>query len=414
MKPRLAIFLIIALSARSAGRAQTAAAAEELTMEQAVEIALRLNPEILSAEAGIKAAVGRRQQAEARPDPTIGLGTAGLPFDLRTHEGRESEIEFGLEQTFEFPGKRALRMDIGRFGEEIASLELAKSRMLVSARVRKAYLRVVLVDRTLDSISRAAGLLDRAYEAVQIQYASGRAAYGDVLRARVDLARLRNQALEARRERVAAAAELDFLLGRPPGESLRLTSGLESPPLAGSPEDIKAAALAGRPSLKIAVLLAGQAEAAERLSGLNRRPDLTAGLFVPSKRFSAWGFSLGVTLPLSGKRSGGERAEAAALREARLVAVDGLRRRLAAMVGSALESVRLAGEQVRIFELSLLSEIEEELKVSLDLYTYGKLEAYALLDLHRAASEARLEHLRAVYNESIARIDLEIAGEDVF
>jgi outer membrane protein TolC len=414
MKPRIALFLLFALSVSSADRAQTAPAAEELTMERAVEISLTLHPDVLSAEAGIKAASARSRQAEARPDPKLGLGTAGLPFDLKAREGRESEIDFGLEQTFEFPGKRALRVDIGRFGETIASLELAKARMLVSARVRKAYLRVVLSDRTLESISRAAGLLDRAVEAVQIQYAAGRAAYGDVLRARVDLARLRNQALEERRERGAAAAEFNLLLARPAGEPLRLTTGLESPPLVRSPEDIKAAALAERPSLKIAALLAEQAGAAERLSGLNRRPDITAGLFVPSKRFSAWGFSLGLTLPLSGKRSGGERAEAAAIREARLVAVDGHRRRLAAMVDSALESVRLAGEQVRIFELALLSEIEEELKVSLDLYAFGKIEAFALLDLHRAASEARLEHLRAVYNESVARIDLEIAGEDVF
>ncbi len=414
MKQKIALFLIFALSALPAGRAQSAPAADELTMERAVEIALAAHPDVLSAEAGIKAAAARRRQAEARPDPTIGLGTAGLPFDLRAHEGRESEVEFGLEQTFEFPGKRALRADIGRLGEDIASLELEKARRLVSARVRKAYLRVVVSGRTLDSIAASVGLLDRAIEAVQIQYAAGRATYADVLRARVDLARLRNQALEERRERAAAAAELNVLLGRPAGEPLRLTTGLESPPLAGSPEEIKAAALSERPSLKIAGLVVDQAAAAERLTGLNRRPDITAGLFVPSKRFSAWGFSLGVTLPLSGKRSGGERAEAAAIREARLVAVDGLRRRLTALVDAALESVLLAGEQVRVFEAGLLADIEEELKVSLDLYKFGKIEAYALLDLHRAAAEARLEHLRAVYNESVARVDLEIAGEDAF
>lgn len=414
MKPRIALFLIIALSALPAGRAQTPPAAEELTMERAVEIALAVHPDVLSAAAEIKAAAARRRQAEARPDPTIGLATAGLPFDLKAHEGRESEIEFGLEQTFEFPGKRALRMDIGRLGEDIASLELEKARRLVSARVRKAYLRLALSGRTLESIAGSTGLLDRAVEAVQIQYAAGRAAYGDVLRARVDLARLRNRALEERREGAAAAAELNLLLGRPAGEPLRLASGPESPPLAGSPAELKAAALSGRPSLKIADLVADQAAVAERLTGLNRRPDLTAGLFVPSKRFSAWGFSLGLTLPLSGKRSGGERAEAAALREARLAAAGGLRRRLEASVDAALESVLLAGEQVQVFEAGLLAEIEEELKVSLDLYRLGKMESYALLDLHRAAAEARLEHLRAVYNESVARVDLEVAGEDAF
>lgn len=413
MKRKFVFFVVVALSALSAGRAQTGPEADGLTMERAVEIALTRHPDIPAAEAETRAASARRRQAEARPDPTLGLGTAGLPFDLRAHEGRETEIEFGLEQTFEFPGKRALRGDIGRLGEDIAALELANLRRLVSARVRKAYLKVVLSDRTRDAIARADGLSERAGEAVRVRYAAGRAAYADVLRARVELARLRNRALDERRERAAAAAELNLLLGRPAGEPLRLTTGLKSPPASLSPEELGTAALSERPSLKIAALLAEQAAVAERLSGLNRRPDLTAGLFVPSKRFWAWGFSLGLTLPLSGKRSGGERAEAAAVREGRAAAAEGLRRRIAAAVDSALESVRLAGEQVRVFEQTLLGEIEEELKVSLEMYAFGKLEAYALLDLHRAAAEARIEHLRAVYNESVARIDLEIAGENV-
>ncbi len=120
-----------------------------------------------------------------------------------------------------------------------------------------------------------------------------------------------------------------------------------------------------------------------------------------------------MTLPLSSKRWAGERAEAAAAREAGQASADGLRRRISAEVETAYESVLLAGEQARLFESRLLAEIEDELKVSLELYALGRVEAYALLDLHRAAAEARLEHLRAVYNGAMARIDLDVAGEDI-
>ena len=73
-----------------------------------------------------------------------------------------------------------------------------------------------------------------------------------------------------------------------------------------------------------------------RMAALNRKPDLTAGLFVPSKSLSGWGFSLGLTLPLSSKRWSGERDEAAAIREASAATMDGARRRVAAMIESAI------------------------------------------------------------------------------
>jgi cobalt-zinc-cadmium efflux system outer membrane protein len=381
-------------------------------MAQAVAAVLARHPDIMAAAAGVKAAAARTRQAEARPDPILGFGTAAVPFNLNKEELRTSEIDLGLEQTFEFPGKRKLRVEIGRYGEDIASLELERTRLLLTARVRRSYLRVVLADRVLARIDEASGLLDRVIEAVQVQYAAGRAAYSDVLRARVDKARLRNRALEERRDRQAAAAELNLLLGRPASEPFVLLTGLETPPLARGGDEIKAEALAERPSLKIATFRAEQAAAAERLTGLNRGPDLTAGLFVPSKRLSAWGFSLGLTLPLSSKRWAGERAEAAAGLESSRAAADGLRRRLAAAIETAHQSFLLADEQVRVFEVDLLTALEDELKVSLDLYRYGKLEAFALIDLYRAAAEARLEHLRAVYNRAVALVDLDIAGED--
>lgn len=407
----LLVLAFLALAFRASGLAQTRPEPGVLTMEQAVQAALARHPDILAARAEIEAAAARRLQAEARPDPSVALGTAAIPFSLSGRAG-ETEIELGIEQTFEFPGRRALRTDVARFSEETAALELVRVRLLLAARVRKAYLRVVLADRTLASILVAEGHLDEVIDAIQVRYTAGRAAYADVLRARVDRARLRNRAIEERRERQEASAVLNFFLGRPAGEPLRVSSEISLPPLGPSAADLKAA-LAERPSVRIAALSVEQAAAAERLAGLNGRPDLTAGLFVPSKRLSAWGFSLGLSLPLSGKRRAGERAEAAAERDSRLAAADGLRRRFEAAIDSAYESARLADEQVRVFELQLLTGLEDELAVDLELYALGRLEAYALIDLHRAAAEARLEYLRAVYNAAVARVDLDIAGEDM-
>jgi outer membrane protein TolC len=164
--------------------------------------------------------------------------------------------------------------------------------------------------------------------------------------------------------------------------------------------------------LKIAALRAAQADAEAKLTGLNRSPDLTAGLFVPSKTFRGWGFSLGLTLPLSRPRWEGQRAEADAAREISRISVEAVSRRIGARVSAAYGELKSAEEQVRIFETRLLAEIEDELKISLEYYRYGKIEAYALLDLYRSLTEARLEHGQALYLCAVALADLDVAGED--
>jgi len=386
--------------------------AEGLSLEKAIETALSRHPDILSAAQEVRAAAALRLQAEARPDPILSLGTAGIPFSFKSAPGRETELNFGLEQTFEFPGRRAVRGEIGKIGEDIASLELERVRLVTAARVKKAYFRAVLAERTAGALEPMAVLLDRLSESILIKYQAGQAAYGDVLRSRVEKARLQNRAIEARREKNAARAELFYLLGRPGHDSARLTSDLAFIPYEKTAAQTLETARATLPSLKIAALRREIASAEVKLASLNRRPDLSAGLFFPSKNFQAWGFALGLNLPLSRKRWEGERALAEAGRETSLIASESRFLRLAVTIGAAHAEVRAAGDQIKIFEEKLLGELEDEINSELEAYAYGKTEAYALIDLTRGLSEARIEHLRALYLYVIALADLEVAGED--
>jgi outer membrane protein TolC len=94
------------------------------------------------------------------------------------------------------------------------------------------------------------------------------------------------------------------------------------------------------------------------------------------------------------------------------ISVDAVSRRIGARVAAAYVDLKTAEEQVKIFETRLLAELEEEIKISLEYYRYGKMEAYALLDLYRSLTEARLEHGRALYLCAVALADLDVAGED--
>ena len=395
------------------GLASTLAAQEAgLSLEKALEASLGRNARILAAQQEVKAAAARRLQAEARPDPSLSLSTESIPWTLKAREDRPTELSLGIEQRFEFPGKRALRTEIGQRGEDAAVLELERVRIVVSAGVKRAYFRTVLAGETLSALEPAVETLDRLIEHVLVRIQTGGSSYADVVRARIERARVRNRIIEARRERDAAMDDLLLLMGRQAGETVRLTTGLACPPLERTAADALGAARAGRPSLKIARIGAERAASAARLAGLNRKPDLSAGLFVPSKSFGGWGFALGLSLPLPEKRWAGERAEAEAARETSFLAAEAREMRLAVLVGRAYAGAKAAAEQVGVFERSLLVDVEEEVKLAVEYYRSGKVEAYALIDLERAATEARIEYYRAQYAYAVALADLEAAGEE--
>jgi len=402
--------LLVLFLAPGFARAQNGSSAGGgLTLDQAVELALSRHPEVLAAQQEMRAATARRLQAEARPDPSLSFSTDAIPFNLK---GGGTEINLGLEQTFEFPGKRALRTEIGRAGEDLAALDLERVRLLLAARVKRAYFRTVLAQRTAADLERSVSQLDQLIEDFRIRFEAGQSAYADILRARVEKARLQNRAIEARRDKTAGEIELTHLLGLAAGETPRLLTPLAYAPLDKTAEQVLQLARSMRPSLKIAALRAARAEAEQKLAGLNRSPDLTAGLFVPSKTFRGWGVAFGLTLPLSRKRWEGQRAEADAVRETSRISADAVSRRIAARIAVAHSELKTAEEQVKVFETRLLAEIEDELKISLEYYRYGKMDAYALLDLYRSLTEARLEHGRALYLYAVALADLDVAGED--
>jgi len=391
-----------------------AAPSDGLTLEQAIGIALAGNPEVRAAAVEVDAARGRTLQFAARPEPQLSAGIEAIPLPGSKQEGEEAELHLGIEQVFEFPGKRSLRAEIGRLGERLAEAELDRVKRTVSAQVRRAYWQAVFAREAARALEKSSGRLDLLLGDLQAKYRSGAAAYADVLRARAEKARLRNQLLEQKKEERLAALALNELLALPSGEAMELTSGMPVVPLVAAPEAALESARSSSPSLRAAILRQERAAAVVKLAGLSRHPDLLAGFSLPSVRTRAWGLSLGLTLPFL--RPAGARGlalEAGAGMEGARLAVVACERRLRSALESALASAKAAEEQVRIFERDLLRELEDELRIQLEYFRYGKTEAYALLDLHRTFVLAEIEHLRAVLLYNLALADLEVAGEEL-
>ncbi len=380
----------------------------DLSLERAVALALENNPEIRLARKDVEASEARILQAEALPNPEILLTNEAIPWSFR---GGEPEISLGIFQTLEFPGKRRLRKNIFRKAGEISRAELERVRLVVTARVKKSYLRAAFSQAVIARLESLLDVLAQYQEMADIRFKAGEVTATDVFRGRLEVLKVQNEIIEARRAGRADLVELEILLGAELDMLTRLTSELAFVPFSTSLEEVENEA-EDRPSLSALSLESERAKAAIELARKQLYPDFSLGFLAPSKSFSAWGIEVGAALPIFRKKQTGEMREAEALYEESLISLEAQRRKVRMRIRSAYSDVEAAGERLELFEKSLLGEAEDMLLAAINEYRFGTSGSLAVFDVYRIYKETFLEHLKTLLDYRLSLAELEAAGEE--
>ncbi len=381
----------------------------QVSLEMAVCAALQNNPEIVRARLELEAARARQLQSGALSFPELSFSREGMSF---RDNGGETEINLGLEQSFEFPGKRSLRREAGRLEEEIFAAELDRVILSVTAEVKRAYFQTAFFQRVIAGQEGIVEVLKRYQEIAILRAQSGQVSALDVLKGRLELVRLQGEIIEARRRWRESALALNLLIG---GDDL-LAPSVSVSEFTFVPLDKDLSTLqreaASRPSLRASAARQAQADAVLRLAQKNALPDLKLGLYYPSLRGSSWGFEVGLTLPLWRDKIEGERKEAEAFSQALTAERGAQEKKIFSLLQSAYESARSTEVRLALFEQTLLPEIDGILELGLSDYQYGKIDSLHLFDVLRMYKAAQLDYMAALLDHRIALVDLESAGED--
>ena len=398
---------------------ENAGAQEKLSLQQAVELALRQNPQLAIAQHEIAAEQGRSALASALPPVEIFSRFNEISFDLAV----ANEIEIGLSQNFEFPGKRSSRKAVAYASRQIAELQLARWCVLLVAEVKKSYYENLLANENVASQQFAVQLLDDLQRLITARYQSGAASYIDVVRSRIELGRGRSELAAVQQEQIAALSKLNRLLGRQSPQPLQLIDSLAYAP----PRDSASAFIAQQSNLRqIFVAAVERQRRALRLAQLAGRPDFSLGAsfqriaenppFTASQpegqTVNAFGIEASISLPLFNRAaSKGEKqfaqAELAAA-ETRLAYFDQQLRRNFVV---AFAAVAATGKQVLEFRNVVLPESQNAVNAAVASYQSSQLSLTDLLDIYRTARQARLEKSSVIFNYLVACADLESVGE---
>ncbi|MGB9764310.1 MAG: TolC family protein [Candidatus Saccharicenans sp.] len=406
-------FYILSLSWAMAFSHQIAAPEPlPLTIEKAVQIALEKNPSIQMLNQEIESARAQTLMATAWPEAEAGFSTEGLGLS-KVARKNETEYSLGLAQPFPFPGKLKLQNEIGKYYELESRLRLEKEKIILSSEVKEAYYQCLLNQNKEETLQRNQEWLKEIERNALSLYALGKVPYTDVIRLRLEIARTKNDWLEVKRELLSSFYRLNLLLGLENGTKLKLLSPLQHLPRPELTEIQLEKAREISPTLQLAAMKKRRSGLQIRLAEKDRWPDFSLGLFSPSHRVGAIGFSFNLSYPLFSRRKlKGEKLLAQAEWGKALVSVQATERFYQVRKKEALDQVLQAEQQVKIFEENLLTEMDAALKKALSDYQLGKIDSLNLLDLYRSSAQVELEYYRALYLYLSALAELERAGED--
>ena len=306
------------------GRAQENPASPLFTLEQAQKLATESNPTLRQAEAEIRAAKARQQQAGLYPNPTVGY--AG--DEIRGGSFNGGKQGFFVEQTVVTAGKLARNKDVFAKETQLAEIEAQEQKIRVETSVKTAFYRVLVAQELLDA-RRDLAIIEQNYADSRRQlFNTGQADESEVLEAEVEAQRLR---LFARMQENTLREEwrsLTALVGRPDLPLATVSGDLEHNwPDLDETQAVEAVAMQS-PATRIAETDA--ARAASSLLRAKREPipdlRLRGGLeynneplgTVPAAAGWEGTAEVGVQIPIFNRNQGNVAAAAASLERANL------------------------------------------------------------------------------------------------
>lgn len=361
------------------------ASASPLSLEAALGMARQARAETRVAAARLAAARERPAIVSALDDPVLAPSIDHKPVDPMMKTDRSITLEQSIPLSrIRSHRRRAAEADVEKYAGEAG-----KAALRIDADVAQAFFMLNERRRTAETLGRQLALAADVARLAATRHAVGAALQADVLRAEIEVARLRTRQAAVQAETRAAEAMFNTALGLPPGVPVPvlLADGLHERLSASS--GLSAALQAAhryRPELRMSRAEIERAAAEIDVMKSMYKPMAMVRVGMADTMSAGRGYMLmvGVSLPIWSGRLGAGVREASAMaamaeadREAMLRMVEG-------EVAATLESLRGAAATDRAFRDELVVRAERAVAPALAGYASGTLPLASVLEASRA------------------------------
>lgn len=376
-------------------------ASPELTLNEAVRLALTNNPELAGARLELQAMEGAEIQAGARPNPELGL----LVEDTRSAT-RTTTVQWA--QPIELGGKRSARLAVAARAREQAVVSLQAKQAELRAAVTSAFFEVLgaqeqvrLTEASLELARNATGIASRRLQA-------GKVPPLEQAKAQVAESVVRAELAQAQSELQLARQRLGAFWGQGKRAFGRANGNAETMPDM-PPDQLLGELMAQAPAIRLAQLDVARRQAIADGERAKRIPDVTVTL--GAKRAADLGRTqavLGFSIPLPIMDSNqGNLMEALRREEQARETLTAATLRLQGDVAQSLERLRLTRQQVQLLRAEVLPTAQSAYDAAVKGYELGKFAFLDVLDAQRTLFQLRQQMLRSTAEAHRAAADLD-------
>ena len=357
----------------------------------------RNNPRVSAARSLTRAAQARVPGASRPPDPQFQLGFMNYSLPSLAPMPTLGMRQLQLMQMLPLGGKLALA---GRaasaqaaatgFRAEDVSWELRNQTAM-------AFYDLYATDRALDVARETLRLLQDIAATAEAMYRVGDGRQTDVLRARVEIARMAQDTLRMQAMRQAMSARLDALLDRDP------SAEIGAPALPAFPDSIPTLAWLDsvardtRPMIRAGLDVVRAADASVQLARKEIFPDLQVGVQygqrggeMGTERMGS--LMLGASLPIFARsRQFQMRVEADAMKQMAQEDVAAMRAETRGKIGEAYAALTRARSLAQLYRTTVLPQAEATVASALAAYRVGSVDFMTLLDDRMTVNKYRQE-----------------------
>lgn len=394
----MALLLQYQLSSTAADKKPAAISLDALTQEVRVN-----NPELKFYEAEIEAAKGGRKQAGIYSNPEISteLGGKRVKGGGATSDGVAWAVS--MVQTFEYPGRIALRKAIANQDIKMAELGLEQFKASLNARARLLGYNLIVTQQKAAAGSEIADRLQELRDSLVQRNPAGITPLLELRIIEASVVTFRRQAIEANQELQKALFDINLLRGKSLDSPLELSHTDLSFPKIPSMEALLAGARIGNFEISMQKVELEQQGFKLTLNENQRWPSVSVGPYFSQETAGDREFigGIGVSLPLPfWNRNAGNIEVAEARSKQAEVSLFLVQLRVEQQVMEAYLSFSLHRDEMNFWPEDSIQKFREAADLGDRHYRLGALPISTYIELQREYLEA-LESILSVKTEAL-------------
>ena len=374
-----------------------------ITLEEAIQMALRHNHTLQAARTTIQQNQAAEITANLRPNPTFFTDWEYLPLSrpqgesLADYIQGSTEGDVGLSYLIERGNKRARRLEAARGATAVTRSQVADNERGVAFQVGSLFINAQLAESTLQLARQDLRSFQATVDISERQLKDGGMSENDYLKIKLQLLQFETDVQQALLNQAQSLSDLRQQLGYESVPANYDVAGeFEYRPLVVTLEELQAKALQNRPDLRAAVQGVTAANSQYALAKANGKQDPTISAnYSHVNGLSAVTWSFSIPLAIFDRNQGNIAQTRVAIRQAeeQQKAAGG---QVLTDVKDAYEGLQESARIAQLFQSSYLEVAEKSRDISEYAYRRGALALLDFLDAERTYRATQLAYRQAV------------------